>query len=62
MFSVVSLLAFKKDNFSRNQILTLHTYVVFAIFFFTVLKQKDDSNIIIIIEDRLPVKSNQIYR
>ena len=59
MNSVITLPASEEVNVSSVQISTLHNFC--SPYFFSASKPKGGSNIKTFIENRLPVKSNQIH-
>ena len=61
IFSLIIPFAFDNDNVSLIQVSRLHTWVLFATFF-SASKSKVDFYSKILIENQLPVESNQIRR
>ena len=60
IFSLITTFTFNKYNVSSIRISTLHTYILFIIFF-SVSKLKDNlSDKVFIIENQLPIKTNQL--
>ena len=59
IFSLITTFTFNKYNVSSIRISTLHTYILFIIFF-SVSKLKDNLSDKVIIENQLAIKTNQL--